>query len=49
MKTVFRKKFLKELAKIPSKTRTEIEKFVFEDVLELKNVADSGKIEKMKA
>jgi mRNA-degrading endonuclease RelE of RelBE toxin-antitoxin system len=28
----YRKRFLKELSKIPSKTRLKIEKFVFEDL-----------------
>ena len=47
MKTLFRKIFLKELAKIPIKTRSKIERFVFKDVPNLKKLGDSIKIEKM--
>ena len=32
MKVEYRKRFLKELAKIPSEIRLKIEKFVFEDL-----------------
>ena len=38
---------MKELAKIPIKTRSKIERFVFEDVPNLKKLGDSIKIEKM--
>jgi mRNA interferase RelE/StbE len=32
MKIEYRKRFLKELSKIPSKTRMRMEKFVFEEL-----------------
>ncbi len=47
MKVFYRKKFLKELAKIPEKYRKQIETFVFEDAIQLKSIAESNKIEKM--
>ncbi len=47
MKTVFRKIFLKEIAKIPIKTRSKIERFVFEDIPRLKKLGESIKIERM--
>lgn len=48
MKTAYRKKFLNQLAKVPSRTRVQIEKFVFEKLPNLSSVAEAGKIEKMK-
>ena len=48
MKTAFRKKFLKELAKIPLPHRTNIESFVFNELPTLKFIAESNKIEKLK-
>ncbi|MCF8413658.1 MAG: type II toxin-antitoxin system RelE/ParE family toxin [Melioribacteraceae bacterium] len=48
MKTAFRKKFLKELAKLPKQSQTKIEKFVFGDIQNIKNLESSHKIEKMK-
>ena len=48
MKIEYRKRFLKELAKIPSKNRIKIEKFVFEELPELDSIFKSGKIEQMK-
>ena len=48
MKIEYRKRFLKELAKIPSKNRIKIEKFVFEELPELDSIFESGKIEQMK-
>ncbi len=47
MKIFYRKIFLKELAKIPLKTRSKIEIFAFQDILELKKLSDLRKIEKM--
>ena len=48
MKIIYRKKFLKQLAKVPSGTRVQIEKFVFEELPNLSSVTEAGKIEKMK-
>ncbi|MBL7127818.1 MAG: type II toxin-antitoxin system RelE/ParE family toxin [Ignavibacteria bacterium] len=48
MKIEYKKKFLKELAKIPSKFRSPIEEFVFEELPSLESIIRSKKIEKMK-
>jgi mRNA interferase RelE/StbE len=48
VKTAYRKKFLKDLAVIPSQTRRRIEVFAFEEALQLASLAESGKIEKLK-
>ncbi|MDM8536757.1 hypothetical protein QUF70_08395 [Desulfobacterales bacterium HSG17] len=48
MKIQYRKNFLKELAKIPSKTRNKIEFFVFQQLPEAKSIHQLGKIEQMK-
>lgn len=48
MKVKYRKKFLKELSAIPSKTRRTIERFVFNEVPQLASILETGKIEKMK-
>ena len=48
MKIVYSKKFLKELALIPSESRTHVEKFIFEILPQIKNVYESDKIESMK-
>jgi mRNA interferase RelE/StbE len=48
VQVVYTKTFLKDLAKIvPAKRRTQIEKFVFEDLLVLSSIEDAGNIEKM--
>jgi mRNA interferase RelE/StbE len=44
----YRKRFLKELAKIPSVERKQIEQFVFDELPSLELIAKSGKIERMK-
>jgi len=44
----YRKRFLKELSKIPSQTRLKIEKFVFEDLPKADSIFDIGIIEQMK-
>jgi len=44
----FRKKFLKELAVVPGKTRVRIEQFVFSEVPKLNSLDESGKVERMK-
>ncbi len=47
MKIEFGKKFLKQLAEVPSQTRTKIEHFVFEDLAAAASFFELGKIEKM--
>ena len=44
----YRKRFLKELSKIPSETRLRIEKFVFEDLPNANSISEVGVIEQMK-
>lgn len=48
MKVEYRKRFLKELSKIPSETRLKIEKFVFEDLPKANSIYDVCVIEQMK-
>ena len=48
MNVEYRKRFLKELAKIPSHIRKEIELFVFEEFPEHKTIFDCKKIEQLK-
>ena len=48
MKVEYRKRFLKELSKIPSDTRSKVEKFVFEDLPKANSIYDIGFIEQMK-
>lgn len=48
MRVEYRKRFLKELAKIPLTTRERIDQFVFEDFPNLESIFESGKIEQMK-
>lgn len=48
MKIEYRKRFLKELSKIPSAIRLKIENFVFEELPKTKSILDVGTIEKMK-
>ncbi len=48
MQVVYTKTFLKDLAKVvPMKRRTQIEKFVFEDLPRLSSIENAGNIEKM--
>jgi mRNA interferase RelE/StbE len=44
----YRKKFLKELSKIPLPYRTNIENFVFDYLPTLKSITEANHIEKMK-
>ena len=44
----YRKKFLTDLARIPSTDRKAIEKFAFEEVPGLNSVGESGRIERLK-
>jgi mRNA interferase RelE/StbE len=48
VKVSYRKKLLKQLTKLPSGKRTQIERFIFEDLPKLSSLVESGKIEKMK-
>lgn len=48
MKTLYSKKFLKDLASIPAKERLSIEKFVFETLLTCNSLGESGRVEKLK-
>ena len=48
MKVKYRKKFLKELSKIPAEIRTRMEHFVFEDLLRANSIFELGTVEKMK-
>ena len=47
MQVEFRKKFLKELVKLPKKDAQQIERFVFEDLPSYMSLEEVGKIEKM--
>lgn len=48
MKIEYRKRFLKELSRIPSDKRSKIEEFVFEELPKAESVSDTGIIEQMK-
>ncbi|MBI5476567.1 MAG: type II toxin-antitoxin system RelE/ParE family toxin [Ignavibacteriales bacterium] len=48
MNVEYRKQFLRELAKIPSSHRIDIENFVFHDLLSFKTLTECKKIERMK-
>ena len=47
MKIKYRKKFLKELSRVPATTRVKIEQFVFNDIFAIGNIFLQGNIEKM--
>ncbi len=47
MNVLYQKKFLKDLANIPSKRRVHIERFVFEDIHTLTTIFETGKVESM--
>ena len=47
MKVTYRKRFLKDLSRIPFKHRVRIEQFVFEQVPKSKTVLKSGKLERL--
>ena len=49
MKVRYRKRFLTDLARIPSNDRKAIEKVVFEEVPGLNSLGESGKVERLKA
>lgn len=48
MKVEYRKKFLKDLSRIPTKIRLKIENFVFEELPKSNTIFASGIIEQMK-
>ena len=48
MKTLYSKKFLKDLATIPKNERTSIEVFVFETSVKLDSLSEIGKCEKLR-
>jgi mRNA-degrading endonuclease RelE of RelBE toxin-antitoxin system len=48
MEIEYRKKFLKELSKLPNDYAKTIEDFVFDELPTCKNFEEVGKIEKMK-
>lgn len=48
MKTKFRKRFLKDLAKIPVKSRSPIESYVFETLPNANSIKEFENIERMK-
>ena len=48
MRVEYRKRFLRELSKIPSDTRIKIEKFVFEDLPGADFIYEVGVIEQMR-
>ena len=48
MNVEYRKRFLEELARIPTPQRTKIEVYVFEELPALKSISESRAIERMK-
>ncbi|MBI1859278.1 MAG: type II toxin-antitoxin system RelE/ParE family toxin [Candidatus Melainabacteria bacterium] len=48
MKTLYSKKFLKDLAKISKNERTSIEVFVFETLVKSSSLSEAGKCEKLR-
>lgn len=48
MKIKYSKKFLKQLAAVPSDIRLKIESFVFEELVSASSIYEMGKVEKMK-
>jgi mRNA interferase RelE/StbE len=48
MNTAYRKRFLKELSKLPTEYRTKIEDFIFDELPAAEKIADLGKLERMK-
>ena len=47
MKVEYRKRFLKDLSKMPSKTRREIERFAFTELPQTTSMAQLGNVERM--
>ena len=48
MKVAYRKRFLRDLASVPSHLRSSIERFVFEELPGSESRQSTGKIEKLK-
>jgi mRNA interferase RelE/StbE len=48
MKIDYRKRFLKELSKIPTEIRSSIESFVFKELPKANSIFELGSVEKMK-
>ena len=48
MRVKYHKRFLKELSKIPSKNRTKIEDFAFNEIPQSESIYQIGRLEKMK-
>lgn len=48
MEVEYSKKFLKQLATVPSDIRSKIENFVFEELVSTSSIYEMGKVEKMK-
>lgn len=48
MKAGYRKRFLKQLAHLPPVTRSQVERFAFEEIPAAQTVGDLGRIEKLK-
>ena len=48
MRVEYSKKFLKQLAVIPSDIRPKIENFAFEELVSASSIYEIGKVEKMK-
>ena len=49
MKVEYRKKFLKELSKIPKGERSKIESFIFKELHEANSIFELRRIEHMKS
>ena len=47
MEVSYSKKFLKQLAGVPSEIRVKIESFVFNDLVDVSSISSLGKVEKM--
>lgn len=47
MEVRYSKKFLKQLASVPSETRVKIEEFVFNELTSVPSISSLGKVEKM--
>ncbi len=48
MKTLYSKKFLKDLSVIPKNERTHIEVFAFETLIKCNSIPEIGKMEKLR-
>jgi mRNA interferase RelE/StbE len=48
LKVAFRKKFLKDLSRVPSEIRLSIEEFVFSELPQAQSLAETRKVERLK-